>query len=350
MMKIVTFAATRLKNMNHSKLVTRISPILCMALLAPPSTLAHHSRAHYGDETVEFEAEIVAVDWRNPHVTFTIRSMSGSGEEALWELEGGSTYMLGRYSGLGRELFNVGDEVRVAGPVSTVRPNEMLVTNMLLPDGREAVMLPNRPTRWADGVGAAELSVLTDNTGRSLFHVWSIDPDARRGGPVDLRLTLAGEASLAAYDRDRDDPAIRCVKPGMPSTMSNPHPMHFVDGGDRITLNIQENDVVRTIYLGENAEAAARPPSPLGYSVGHWEGATLVVRTTRINWPYFDRTGVPVSGDVVVDERFEIDETGSRMVIRVVTTDPVNFQAPVTTQRSYALFGEDVKPYDCIPR
>ncbi len=336
--------------MLNLKPISRISLVLFAAALAPPATLAHHSRAHYGDETVEFEAEIVAVDWRNPHVTFTIRSMSGSGEEALWELEGGSTYMLGRYSGLGRELFNVGDEVRVAGPVSTVRPNEMLVTNMLLPDGSEALMLPNSPPRWADSVGAAELSVLTDNAARSLFHVWSIDPDARRGGPVDLRLTPAGEASLAAYDRDRDDPAIRCVKPGMPSTMSNPHPMHFVDGGDRITLNIQENDVVRTIYLGENAEAAARPPSPLGYSVGHWEGATLVVRTTNINWPYFDRTGVPVSEEVVVDERFEIDETGSRMVIRVVTTDPVNFEAPVTTQRSYALLGEDVKPYGCIPR
>ena len=336
--------------MSHSKLIHRIGLVLCAALLGPLATQAHHSRAHYGDETVEFDAEIVEVDWRNPHVTFTIRSLSGSGAEAVWELEGGSTYMLGRYSGLGRDLFNVGDQVRVAGPVSTVRPNEMLVTNMLLPDGREALMLPNRPTRWSQSVGGAELSLQTDNPERSLFHVWSIDPDARGGGPLRLQLTPAGEASLAAYDVDEDDPAIRCVKPGMPSTMSNPHPMHFVDGGDRITLNIQENDVVRTIWLGENADAAAQPPSPLGYSVGHWEGSTLVVRTTNINWPYFDRTGIPVSEELVVEERFEIDESGSRMVIRVLTTDPVNFVEPVTTQRSYALFGEDVKTYDCVPR
>ena len=73
----------------------------------------------------------------------------------------------------------------------------------------------------------------------------------------------------------------------------------------------------------------------LGYSVGRWEGSTLVVRTTNINWPYLDRTGVPISDEVVVDERFEIDESGSRMVIRVVTTDPVNLEAPVTTQRNY---------------
>ncbi len=86
--------------------------------------------------------------------------------------------------------------------------------------------------------------------------------------------------------------------------MSNPHPMHFVDGGDRITVYIQENDVVRTIYIGENEEGAAMEPGPLGYSVGHWENKTLVVRTTNINWPYFNRAGIPLSEDVVVDERF----------------------------------------------
>jgi hypothetical protein len=132
--------------------------------------------------------------------------------------------------------------------------------------------------------------------------------------------------------------------------MSNPHPMHFVDEGDRIVINIQENDVVRTIYLGENAEGAAAPPSRLGYSVGHWEGTTLVVRTTNINWPYYDRTGVPLSENVVVDERFEIDESGSHMVIRLETTDPVNFNEPVRSQRYYALLGEAVHTYDCVAR
>ena len=76
----------------------------------------------------------------------------------------------------------------------------MPVTNMLLPDGREAVTLPNQPTRWSESVGAAELNLQADNPERSLFHVWSIDPDARRGGPIDLQLTPAGEAALAAYD------------------------------------------------------------------------------------------------------------------------------------------------------
>ncbi len=333
----------------------RTGAVLFGAAFIPIATFAHHSRAHYGQDVVEMDAEIVQIDWRNPHVTFTMNAISAAGEEELWEIEGGSTYMLGRYSGLGKELFQVGDRVRIAGSLSTVRPNEMLIMNMLLPNGVEAVMLPNRPTRWSGGIDGVDLSLQTNNPERRLFHVWSIDPDAPAGGGgggggQNVSLTSDAETSLAAYDRERDDPALRCVKPGMPSTMSNPHPMHFIDNGDRITVNIQENDVVRTIYIGENSEAAAQPPGPLGYSVGHWEDKTLVVHTTNIDWPYFNRAGIPLSEQATVDERFEIDEAGSHLVIDIVTTDPINFNEPTASQRYYALLGEAVKTYDCVAR
>ena len=336
--------------MRKPSVLLRTGAVLIGAALIPLATVAHHSRAHFGQDVVEMDAEIVQIDWRNPHVTFTMNAISAAGEEELWELEGGSTYMLGRYSGLGKDLFHVGDRVKIAGLISSVRQNEMLITNMLLPDGVEAVMLPNRPTRCSGGIDGADLTLQTNNTERRLFHVWSIDPDARGGGGQNVSLTSAAETSLAAYDRERDDPALRCVKPGMPSTMSNPHPMHFIDNGDRITVNIQENDVVRTIYIGESAEAAAQPPGPLGYSVGRWEDKTLVVHTANINWPYFNRSGIPLSNQATVDERFEIDEAGSHLVIDIVTTDPINFNEPIASQRFYALLGEAVKTYDCVDR
>ncbi len=338
--------------MKKPSVLLLVGAVLFGAALTPIATFAHHSRAHYGQDVVEMDAEIVQIDWRNPHVTFTMNAISAAGEEELWELEGGSTYMLGRYSGLGKEIFQVGARVRIAGLVSTVRQNEMLITNMLLPDGVEAVMLPNRPTRWSGGIDGADLTLQTNNAERSLFQVWSIDPDSPGGGggQRNLPLTAAAETALAAYDRERDDPALRCVKPGMPSTMSNPHPMHFIDNGDRITVNIQENDVVRTIYIGESAEAAAQPPGPLGYSVGHWEDKTLVVHTANINWPYFNRSGIPLSNQATVDERFEIDEAGSHLVIDIVTTYPINFNEPIASQRFYALLGEAVKTYDCVDR
>lgn len=342
--------------MKIARVVDLRNTLLIGASLLPFTVLAHHSRAHYGQEIVELDAKIVEIDWRNPHVTFTMEAMNAAGKAELWELEGGSTYMLGRYSGLGRDLFNVGDQVKIAGPISAIRPNEMLVTNMLLPGGKEALMLPNSPSRWPDQIEGMELT-LQSNPEHSLFHVWSIDPDAPSGigdsggaNVSNISMTDAAKIALAEYDRDIDDPALRCVKPGMPSTMSNPHPIHFVDEGDRIMVHIQENDVVRTIYLNEDAGNITMPRSPLGYSVGHWEGTTLVVHTANTNWPYFDRTGIPLSEQVSVVEYFEIDQAGNRMTIRVVTTDPVNYTTPITSQRHYMLLGEPVKTYNCVAR
>ena len=49
---------------------------------------------------------------------------------------------------------------------------------MLLPDGSEAVMLPNRSTRWSGIVDGADLILQTNNLERSLFQIyfdiWSV--------------------------------------------------------------------------------------------------------------------------------------------------------------------------------
>ena len=330
--------------------------LLALASSFAISALAHHSRAHYGAEIVEMAAEIVQVDWRNPHVTFTMRVTNEAGQEELWELEAGSTYMLDRYEGVGRELFSLGDRVHIAGAISSLHPNQMLISNMLLPDGTEAVMLPNRPKLWAGGYQGRETTVLTDNPERSLFRVWSLvdgDPNATGAVPglAIPPLTPAGQQLYSDYDAERDNPDLDCVPPGMPSAMFGPHPIEFVDDGDHITLHVQENDIVRTIWVGGNAEAAAAPPSPLGYSVGQWEDSTLVVRTTGIDWPYFNGTGVPLSSDAVVVERFEISADGSYLTMSTETTDPEYLaEGFFLAHPRYALLGEELEEFNCVPR
>ncbi len=157
--------------MKNTSVPVQISAVALGVSLVPTAAIAHHSRAHYGQDIVELDAEVMGIDWRNSHVTFTMKTTPAGGEEELWELEGGSTYMLNRYSGLGRDLFHVGDRVKIAGPISTVHPNEILITNMLLPDGNEAVMLPNHPPRWSEGIDGTNLTLQINNPERSLFHV-----------------------------------------------------------------------------------------------------------------------------------------------------------------------------------
>ena len=71
------------------------------------------------------------------------------------------------------------------------------------------------------------------------------------------------------------------LREGMPRAMLTPHPYEFIDAGDTIIVRGHEFNIERTIHMTRLADPADEPPSPLGYSVGRWEGDTLVVETTN---------------------------------------------------------------------
>ena len=62
--------------------------LLCLTLLVPSWTNAHHSRVTFFDmsRTVELAGEITRVQWRHPHVRYWIQADPEFGG-ALWELE-----------------------------------------------------------------------------------------------------------------------------------------------------------------------------------------------------------------------------------------------------------------------
>ena len=80
----------------------------------------------------------------------------------------------------------------------------------------------------------------------------------------------------------------------MPAIIRQPFPIEFVDRGDTIELKMEEYDTRRTIYMRAAATADV-PRTPLGYSVGRWEGSTLVVETTRLDEPYLNGKRHPIA-------------------------------------------------------
>jgi len=70
-------------NMKTSSFVALKNALLVGASLFPIAVVAHHSRAHYGQEIVEMDAEIMDIDWRNPHVTFTTKAKNAAGEDEI---------------------------------------------------------------------------------------------------------------------------------------------------------------------------------------------------------------------------------------------------------------------------
>jgi hypothetical protein len=132
--------------------------------------------------------------------------------------------------------------------------------------------------------------------------------------------------------------------------MENPYPFAISKKGNDILIQIEEYDLLRTIHMNQTAAPRGTGTSPLGYSVGRWEGATLVVTTTHISYPWFDQAGVPQSEQSVVIERFTPTADGSRLDYAVNVTDALNFTKPVTINRYWLDLGETIVPYNCEER
>ena len=91
-------------------------------------------------------------------------------------------------------------------------------------------------------------------------------------------------------------------------------------------------------------------PSLHGYSLGTWDGDTLVITTSHIDFPYVDDEGTPMSTDVVVTERFTVSEDGSEIQHELTVTDPENFVEPAVVSGTWSWVpGIEVGTFECEP-
>ena len=325
--------------------------LLSLALAASGPLLAHHAvNVAYDTQNLStVEGTVVDVFWRNPHVVVSIERTLENGEQEIWEAESGSTNALERL-GIGREIVEIGDRVALMGAPSRRGLTTMAAYTMTLADGTEVPLWPQRAARIGRDVTPAPISEAareqSSQEAEGIFRIWS------RTSVTGLQSTLPfTEAAVTAredFDPLADDPALRCIPPGMPGMMNNPYPIEFVDQGERILLRLEEWDGERIIHLSPDFSAAGQPSSHVGVSTGHWEGTTLVVTTTKINESFFDDVGTPQSEDVEVVERFEINETGDRIDYVAVVADPGTFSEPATlTGAWHWIPGEEIKPFQC---
>ena len=69
-------------------------------------------------------------------------------------------------------------------------------------------------------------------------------------------------------------------------------------------------------------DPGTQSPSRQGYSTGLWEDEnTLVIHTSRINSPYLGFTGISLSEDVEVIERYMLSEDQARLDFLFTVTD-----------------------------
>ena len=340
----------------------RAARVVLLAAALPGVAAAHHSFFGRFDTLTltELEGVVTEVSWRNPHAYFSVAA-----DGVTWEIETSSLTVLKRM-GIEAGTVRVGDRIRIAGNPAVGEKNEMYARHMLLPDGRELLLNVGLKPRWRERAVGDE-SLLMARAGDSsrpdlgIFRVWSHTRTIARLFPeatdptADINaypLTPAARAQLALFDRRTDNPTADCVPKGMPTIMEAPYPIEFVKlEGEDILLKLEEYDLERLIYMRADVARELTAPSPLGFSVGRWDGPALVVTTTRISWPFFSQLGIRQSPAVEIVERFAPTADGSRLDYEMTVTDPATFTRPVVLAQHWLwLPSVQLLPYECTVR
>lgn len=300
-------------------LVTFLALVLLVGITAL-SAQAHHSHASLNKDDVRLYSGIVTrYSWTMPHVFLKIDAPDPDGKVTEYTVE--LLHPPGmRRRGWSKETFSPGDRITWQGPHD--RNLDRHYTGLAwaeLADGTRLSM-----DRANDGIAVPS----TDFTGlwrRS--DVGGFNPHYRP--PEGWPLTERGQALVDGFHEDQN-PAINCGYPGPPKSMLLPYPMMITRPDDNtVVIERELMPDPRIIHL--NADGNSGERSALGYSMGRFEGDSLVVETDGfVDDKWGIHTGIDSSTEKHLVERFSLSEDGLYLTAEITVTDPVFLAEPVT--------------------
>jgi len=141
-----------------------------------------------------------------------------------------------------------------------------------------------------------------------------------RGPQPALTPEYAAKAKAEAAKPAGESETANCLPPGMPGIMSQPYPMEFLLTPGQVTIVIEAYSQVRHIYTDGRPLPVDPDPTFYGFSVGRWEGDTLVAESVG-----FERTprglSFPYSDKMKIVERFHLTDPDT-MAIDTTIVDP----------------------------
>ena len=191
-------------------------------------------------------------------------------------------------------------------------------------------------TAWAQSDIAGEWA--------PLFHEDQVDRVPGLG-PVDFAgLPLTDGARQWALSWDASRVSVlehQCQVHVLPYILSGPTRLRITAQRDGNTERIVAfNQYIglwgqdRTIWVdGRPHPPAIAPHTWMGFSMGVWEGNTLVVRTSHIKQGWVRRNGVPESDLVTTTERFT--RHGDMLTYVIYINDPVYLTEPLVRSRNF---------------
>jgi hypothetical protein len=132
-------------------------------------------------------------------------------------------------------------------------------------------------------------------------------------------------------------PGVRCLPSGIPEKLSIPDGLKVVQTPDLVVFLYESRTIYRQVFLDGRTLPKDPQPTWMGYSVGHWEGDTLVVETIGQNGKtWLDMRGLPGTEELKVIERYSRPTIG-RIDIDVTISDPKAYTKPWNVKLAWRL-------------
>lgn len=119
-------------------------------------------------------------------------------------------------------------------------------------------------------------------------------------------------AQKRAASHGRDDPHVRCLPANFPRAWGLPHIQKLIQNPGLLVILDEFNASYRQIFTDGRPLLVDPQPSWQGYSIGHWEGDTLVVETTGFRDDlWLDGTGTPLTDAAKITEHIRRPNFGT---------------------------------------
>ncbi|HEY1758393.1 MAG TPA: hypothetical protein VGG72_23685 [Bryobacteraceae bacterium] len=139
-------------------------------------------------------------------------------------------------------------------------------------------------------------------------------------------------------ENSKDNPDAHCLPLGLMQLHMHPQPRKIIQTPGVIVILYEAQGGVRQIFT-DGRPLPTNDPQPwwYGYSIGHWDGDTLVVETTGFRDDvWLDIDGSPLTNSGKMTERFRRLNYGT-MQIDVTIEDPKSYTKPFTVRVNHRL-------------
>jgi hypothetical protein len=291
-----------------------------IAALYPLSvTHAHHGTANYDRaREVIVEGVVTEVDWRNPHIYFTLEIKGEQGEPVLQEVEGGSISTLSPL-GLTRDSLAIGERITVrARPHRRGAGLPVLGIDAAKADGSVVPLI----------VGAAGIRPPSTAVASSIAGRW-LRPQqaflALEAAAPTWPMSEKGRAVFTGHSLQSD-----CVAVGAPQLMLYAHLIDIAVHETTAVFTLDWMGVQRVVHLDMTAHPADVERSAQGHSIGRWEEGVLVIDTVGFTeHPEGLGFSLPSGLGKHLIERLVLDADGRHLTYEIMAEDPEYLTEPI---------------------